>query len=91
VNRFSHFVHLNRRGYAGGFAAELHGHFDFSKHLALQAKTRIPKILSFAPSLSVVATTADMARYYAMSIEPNLFGEVCLMWLWGRIGSRGQK
>lgn len=32
----------------------------------------------------------NMARYYAMSIEPNLFGEVCLMRRWGRIGSRGQ-
>jgi predicted DNA-binding WGR domain protein len=33
----------------------------------------------------------NMARYYAMSIEPNLFGEVCLMRRWGRIGSRGQR
>jgi predicted DNA-binding WGR domain protein len=32
-----------------------------------------------------------MARYYAMSIEPNLFGEVCLMRRWARIGSRGQR
>ena len=32
----------------------------------------------------------NMARYYAMSIEPNLFGEVCLLRKWGRIGTRGQ-
>lgn len=32
----------------------------------------------------------NMARYYAMSIEPNLFGDVCLLRKWGRIGTRGQ-
>jgi predicted DNA-binding WGR domain protein len=31
-----------------------------------------------------------MARYYAMAIEPNLFGEICLSRKWGRIGARGQ-
>src|SRR4051812_18710189 len=32
----------------------------------------------------------NMARYYAMSIEANLFGDVCLLRKWGRIGSNGQ-
>lgn len=32
----------------------------------------------------------NMARFYAMSIEPTLFGEACLTRRWGRIGSRGQ-
>nr|AEI89674.1 hypothetical conserved protein [Sinorhizobium fredii GR64] len=32
----------------------------------------------------------NMARYYAMSIESNLFGDVCLLRKWGRIGSKGQ-
>lgn len=32
----------------------------------------------------------NMARYYALSIEPTLFGEVCLTRRWGRIGARGQ-
>ena len=32
----------------------------------------------------------NMARYYAMSIEPSLFGDVCLLRKWGRIGSNGQ-
>ncbi|MFC3320048.1 WGR domain-containing protein [Allorhizobium sp. NPDC080224] len=31
-----------------------------------------------------------MARFYAMSIEPNLFGEACLTRRWGRIGTNGQ-
>lgn len=33
----------------------------------------------------------NMARYYAMSIEPNLFGEACLIRRWGRIGANGQR
>ncbi|WP_017958526.1 WGR domain-containing protein [Rhizobium leguminosarum] len=33
----------------------------------------------------------NMARYYAMSIEPNLFGEACLIRRWGRIGATGQR
>ncbi|MGO7758339.1 WGR domain-containing protein [Rhizobium leguminosarum bv. viciae] len=35
--------------------------------------------------------TKNMARYYAMSIEPNLFGEACLIRRWGRIGAGGQR
>ena len=33
----------------------------------------------------------NMARYYAMSIEPTLFGETSLVRRWGRIGSGGQR
>ncbi|WP_409526984.1 WGR domain-containing protein [Rhizobium sp. G21] len=32
----------------------------------------------------------NMARFYAMAIELNLFEEACLMRRWGRIGTRGQ-
>jgi predicted DNA-binding WGR domain protein len=32
-----------------------------------------------------------MARYYAMSMEPSLFGDACLTRRWGRIGSRGHE
>jgi predicted DNA-binding WGR domain protein len=32
----------------------------------------------------------NMARFYAMAIGPNLFGEACLTRCWGRIGTRGQ-
>lgn len=32
----------------------------------------------------------NMARFYAMAIEANLFGEVCLTRRWGRIGAQGQ-
>ena len=34
--------------------------------------------------------TRNMARFYALSIEPTLFGDVCLTRRWGRIGTRGQ-
>ncbi len=34
--------------------------------------------------------TKNMARYYAMSIEPTLFGDACLTRRWGRIGTKGQ-
>ena len=32
-----------------------------------------------------------MARYYALSIQPTLFGEITLIRAWGRIGTRGQE
>jgi predicted DNA-binding WGR domain protein len=32
----------------------------------------------------------NMARYYALSIEPNLFGDICLLRKWGRIGAKGE-
>jgi len=31
-----------------------------------------------------------MARFYALSIEPTLFDDICLTRRWGRIGTRGQ-
>ncbi|KPH05570.1 WGR domain-containing protein (plasmid) [Rhizobium acidisoli] len=34
--------------------------------------------------------TKNMARFYALSIEPTLFGTPCLTRTWGRIGARGQ-
>lgn len=32
----------------------------------------------------------NMARFYSMSIDANLFGELCLTRRWGRIGAKGQ-
>ncbi|MDI7861926.1 WGR domain-containing protein [Rhizobiaceae bacterium n13] len=32
----------------------------------------------------------NMARHYAMEISETLFGEVCLIRSWGRIGTEGQ-
>lgn len=36
-------------------------------------------------------TTSNMARFYALSIEPTLFDEICLVRRWGRIGTYSQK
>ncbi|APO77487.1 WGR domain-containing protein (plasmid) [Rhizobium etli 8C-3] len=34
--------------------------------------------------------TKNMARFYALAIEPTLFGTPCLTRRWGRIGTIGQ-
>jgi predicted DNA-binding WGR domain protein len=33
----------------------------------------------------------NMARFYTLSIEPDLFGGVAIVRRWGRIGTGGQK
>ena len=33
----------------------------------------------------------NKARFYAMSIEPTLFGDASLLRRWGRIGSNGKQ
>ncbi|MCA1408951.1 WGR domain-containing protein [Ensifer sp. IC3342] len=38
-----------------------------------------------------IDATRNMARFYAMSIEPDLFGGSALVRRWGRIGTRGQE
>ena len=37
-----------------------------------------------------IDTAKRMHRYYRMEIQPDLFGEWCLMREWGRIGRAGQ-
>lgn len=32
----------------------------------------------------------NMARFYAIALQPTLFGEVSVVRSWGRIGTRGQ-
>lgn len=32
----------------------------------------------------------NMARFYEMSLQPTLFGEVSLLRRWGRIGTKGR-
>ncbi|NTB87685.1 WGR domain-containing protein [Agrobacterium tumefaciens] len=33
----------------------------------------------------------NMARFYALAIQPTLFGQASLLRCWGRIGCRGQQ
>ncbi|MEJ6782593.1 WGR domain-containing protein [Aminobacter sp. Piv2-1] len=35
--------------------------------------------------------TRNMARFYRLSIEPTLFGDVALVREWGRIGTHGRR
>ena len=38
-----------------------------------------------------IDATKNMARFYALSIQPTLFGEASLLRSWGRISCRGQQ
>jgi predicted DNA-binding WGR domain protein len=37
-----------------------------------------------------VDPTQNMARFYSLSLQPTLFGEVSVVRAWGRIGTRGR-
>jgi predicted DNA-binding WGR domain protein len=41
--------------------------------------------------LTRVNPDLNMARFYEISIQPTLFGEVAIVRNWGRIGSWGQE
>nr|AMP34999.1 hypothetical protein pSinB_136 [Sinorhizobium sp. M14] len=41
--------------------------------------------------LQRIDPSRNMARYYALSIERNLFGEICLIRAWGRVGTHGKE
>lgn len=60
--------------------------------LTLTADTvAMSHILDFEP-LSMTRRDPDlnMARFYAIALQPTLFGEVSVIRSWGRIGTRGQ-
>lgn len=40
--------------------------------------------------LNRIDPSQNMARFYVLSIQPNLFGGSSLVREWGRIGTRGQ-
>lgn len=48
---------------------------------------------SSAPSQTVlrrIDPARNMARFYCLSLQPTLFGEVSVVRAWGRIGTRGR-
>lgn len=66
---------------------------DSKKSLDLEIEERDPVPMIAQPYQLYVERTdpaKNMARYYAMSIEATLLGDVCLTRRWGRIGARGQ-
>lgn len=38
-----------------------------------------------------IDASRNMARFYMLSLEPTLFGEVAILRHWGRIGTRGRQ
>ncbi|MGB3813613.1 MAG: WGR domain-containing protein [Shinella sp.] len=48
---------------------------------------RLPDIHCFRR----IDAASDMARFYLLSLEPTLFGEVAVLRHWGRIGTRGRQ
>ena len=50
-----------------------------------------PLLLSPAYSFRRIDATRNMARFYMLSLEPTLFGEVAILRHWGRIGTRGRQ
>lgn len=45
---------------------------------------------TFDTTLFRIDPAQNMARFYSMTIQPNLFGGLSLVRNWGRIGSGGQ-
>lgn len=41
--------------------------------------------------LERVDSSRNMSRFYALDLQPSLFGDVLLVRRWGRIGSYGQE
>lgn len=69
------------------------GASDSKKSLDLETEERdsVPMIAQpYQLYVERMDPTKNTARYYAMSIEATLFGDVCLTRRWGRIGARGQ-
>jgi predicted DNA-binding WGR domain protein len=77
------------------YFTKLNRSVTIDSQLSLDAWARLRDSLTMIAQpyrLYIERTDAEnnMARFYAMSIEPTLFGEACLMRRWGRIGTRGQ-
>lgn len=45
-----------------------------------------------SPNVDLVRVdpSQNMARFYGIALQPNLFGEVSVIRCWGRIGTRGR-
>jgi len=56
-----------------------------------QARDSSPMIMQpYTLYIERIDAARNMARFYAVSIDPTLFGEVCLTRRWGRIGTRAR-
>lgn len=55
--------------------------------------TTLPRMEMSPPTILLhrVDASRNMARFYALSIEPSLFGDLALTRRWGRIGTFGSQ
>ena len=51
----------------------------------------MPDSLDTAIYLERIDARRNMARYYMLSIQPNLFGGISFIRQWGRIGTAGRE
>ena len=74
---------------------------EMNRFVSSDSKLSLDEVVNFSDSAEMISqpyhlyversdASRNMARYYAMSIEPNLFGDICLLRKWGRIGTKGQ-
>ncbi|WP_254436081.1 WGR domain-containing protein [Ruegeria arenilitoris] len=55
------------------------------------ADNRVMELSATTPvHLIHVDPDVNMARFYGIELQPTLFGEVCVLRTWGRIGTNGQ-
>ena len=50
-----------------------------------------PPPLSALRHFRRIDAASNMARFYMLSFEPTLFGDVAVLRHWGRIGTRGRQ
>lgn len=65
---------------------------DSGNSLDAESRVRESALMIVQPYRLYVERTdaaANMARFYAMSIEPTLFGDVCLVRRWGSTATAG--
>jgi predicted DNA-binding WGR domain protein len=57
----------------------------FASENSCMLPNRVPQFLRR------IDATRNMARFYALSLQPTLFGQTSLVRNWGRIGTRGRQ
>lgn len=70
------------------------GAIDSNSELDAHVRACDSKVMhaqSYRLHIQRVDPNRNMARYYELSLEPTLFGEISLVRAWGRIGRRGQR
>jgi predicted DNA-binding WGR domain protein len=64
--------------------------YGFQRHWGLACRSPSNSLSLYPLSLRRVESTGNMARFYNVDVERDLFGNVVLVRCWGRIGTRGK-